>query len=64
MLADLKHVGYAVFGRADALVTWDVRSLAREKVRTFIASWCRREGLVAPKIGTPGEVAQWLNLKT
>lgn len=64
MVADLTHVGYAVLGRADAIVTWDVRTLAREKVRLIAAAYCRREGHKIPLIGTPEEVARWLKLKT
>ncbi len=33
MLADLTHVAYAIMGNADALVTWDRRTLARDRVR-------------------------------
>lgn len=62
MLADLTHVGYAVLGRADALVTWDVRTLARDKVRLATVTLCRREGFPVPLIGTPQEVARWLKL--
>ncbi len=63
MLVDLTHVGYAVLGRADAVVTWDVRTLAREKVRSAVHAYCRREGLTVPLIGRPEEVAKWLGLR-
>lgn len=63
MLVDLTHVGYAVRGGADAVVTWDRRTLAREKVRRTVQIVCRREGRTAPLIGTPEEVARWLGLK-
>lgn len=33
MLDDLTHVAYAVLGGADAVVTWDRRTLARDRVR-------------------------------
>lgn len=64
MLADLTHVGYAVLGRADAIVTWDRRTLAREKVRQTLLAVCRRSGLAVPLIGLPQEVTIWLGLKT
>lgn len=64
MLADLTHVGYAVLGQADAIVTWDQRTLAREKVRQTVLAVCRREGLAVPLIGLPQEVIGWLGLKT
>lgn len=63
MLADLTHVAYAVMGAADALVTWDRRTLARAAVRTAVHAHCRKEGLEAPLIGVPEEVARWLGLK-
>lgn len=63
MLADLSHVAYAVMGRADALVTWDRRTMARTGVRTALAAYCRREDIPAPLIGLPEEVAEWLDLK-
>jgi hypothetical protein len=61
-LVDLTHVGYAIVSRADALVTWDARTLAHPRVRTIVQAYCRRERLEAPLIGTPKEVAQWLGL--
>jgi len=62
MLVDLTHVGYAIVSRADALVTWDARTLARPRVRTVVQAFCRRERLEAPLIGLPEEVAEWLEL--
>jgi len=62
MIADLTHVGYAIVGVADALVTWDARTLARDKVRIAVDAYCRREDRPAPLIGSPEEVAEWLNL--
>lgn len=62
MLADLAHVAYAVMGAADAVVTWDVRTLARERVRLVLHAYCRREGLESPLIGVPEDVARWLEL--
>lgn len=64
MLVDLTHVGYAVRGAADAIVTWDRRTLARDKVRRAVQIVCRRQGLTAPLLGTPEEMTQWLRLKT
>jgi len=63
MLVDLTHVGYAIVCRADALVTWDSRTLARDRVRTVVQAYCRRERLDAPLIGSPEEVAKWLELR-
>jgi len=61
-LVDLTHVGYAITCRADALVTWDARTLARPRIRTLVQAYCRRNGVQAPLIGRPGEVAEWLGL--
>lgn len=63
MLVDLSHVGYAIVSQADALVTWDARTLARPRVRTVVQAYCRRERLSAPLIGGPEEVAEWLELR-
>lgn len=63
LFADMLHVGYTISGRADALVTWDRSDLARERTRIIVAAFCRREGLSAPLIGTPEEVARWLNIE-
>ncbi len=60
---DLKHVGYAVGGKVDALVTWDVKTLACDPVRRACALACRRTGRRAPFLGTPLEVARWLGLQ-
>ena len=62
MLEDLIHLGYAVLGKADAVVTWDRRTMARNKVRFALQAFCRREGYSAPMIGTPEEVSQWLGI--
>jgi hypothetical protein len=62
MVADLTHLGYAIIGRADAVVTWNFRTLAREKVRLVLDVFCRREGYTPPLVGTPEEVAKWLKL--
>jgi hypothetical protein len=64
MLADLLHVSYAILGKADALVTWDRRTLARQGVRTVVQAFCAREGRAAPLIGIPEDVARWLKLET
>lgn len=63
MLVDLTHVGYAIVGRADAIVTWDSRTLARASVRNVVQAYCRRDRLAAPLIGRPEEVAEWLDLR-
>ncbi len=62
MLADLTHVAYAIMGSVDALVTWDRRTLARDRVRLAVDVYCRRERRPAPLIGNPVQVAEWLDL--
>lgn len=62
ILADLTHVGYSIIVGADALVTWDVRGLAREEMRQVVNAYCKRNDLAAPLIGTPPEVAKWLSI--
>jgi predicted nucleic acid-binding protein len=64
MLADLTHVAYAISSRADALVTWDHRTLARDKVRRIAAAYCKREGMECPLLGLPTDVTTWLELRT
>jgi predicted nucleic acid-binding protein len=63
MIADLTHVGYAIVYRADALVTWDAKTLARPRVRTIVQAHCGREQRAAPLIGSPREVVEWLRLR-
>lgn len=63
-IADLVHVGYTVLSRADALVTWDTDDLARPRPRTVVHAYARRRGMSAPLIGTPKEVAEWLDIRT
>ncbi len=60
---DLTHVGYAVGGAADALVTWDLNTLACDPVRKACTLACRRLERQVPLLGTPLEVAAWLGLK-
>jgi hypothetical protein len=62
-IADVTHIAYAVFAGADALVTWDVDDLARERTRQVVQAYGRREGRSVPLIGTPAEVAEWLGLR-
>ncbi len=62
-LADLIHVGYVVLGRADALVTWEVQTLAKEHVRTVVKRWGKELRQPVPRIGTPFEVAEWFGLR-
>lgn len=63
-LADMAHIGYAIVGQADILVTWDTADLAREKTRRIVAALGRQEGLETPDIATPAEVlVEWLGLK-
>ena len=61
-VADVLHVSYAVFARADALVSWDVHDLARERMREVARTFGRMQGVPVPWIGTPQEVAEWLEL--
>ncbi len=61
--ADMVHVAYTVLSGADALVTWDVDDLARERPRVVVHAFAVRRGLRAPLIGTPQEVGPWLGLK-
>ncbi|MBI2931798.1 MAG: hypothetical protein HYY16_09115 [Planctomycetes bacterium] len=63
MLDDLTHVAYAVLGSADAVVTWDRRTLARDRVRLATQVCARRHGHLVPLIGLPEEVARWLELR-
>lgn len=62
-LVDLLHVAYTVLEKADALVTWDVDDLARERPRHVVHAYTRSRKLLTPLIGTPEEVAVWLGLK-
>lgn len=59
---DMLHLGFAILGAADALVTWDIRDLARPLTRDAAGRVSRHRGLRAPLIGTPEEIARWLNL--
>ena len=61
--ADMVHVAYTVLSGADALVTWDVHDLARERPRVVVHAFAVRRGLRAPLIGTPQEVAEWLGIR-
>ena len=63
-LADMVHIGYAILGKADVLVTWDTADLAREKTRRIVAALGRQEGYETPDIATPAEVLEeWLGIK-
>jgi predicted nucleic acid-binding protein len=62
-LADLFHIGYALLGGADYLVTWDVGDLAREGTRRWVTEFCVATGRKALMIGTPVEVARWLGTR-
>ena len=62
-LADAFHLAYSVVGGADALITWDLRDLAREQTRKVLRDYCWRQGLAEIRIGTPIEVAKWLDVK-
>lgn len=63
MIADLTHLGYAINVQADAVVTWDENTMARDKVRLAVDAYCRRKGIKAPLIGTPPDIAEWLELR-
>lgn len=62
-LADMMHLGYALFGGADAVVTWDEADLARDHTRRLLKAYARRNEVKAPLIGTPKEVGRWLGLR-
>ena len=62
-LADAFHIAYSMVGRAFALVTWDVSDLAREHTRRIVREYCWLQGLPELRIGTPIEVAQWLDVR-
>jgi predicted nucleic acid-binding protein len=62
-LADALHIAYSIVGRADALVTWDVRHIARVQTRRIVEGYCWRQGIPALRIGTPIEVGRWLDVK-
>lgn len=61
--ADMVHLSCAILYPCDALVTWNLRDLAREKLRKVAGRIAASRGLVAPVVGTPLEVARWLGLK-
>jgi len=63
LIADLMHIGYAISGAADALVTWDRDDLARDATRRVVQAYGRREDVGVPLIGTPEEVAEWLGIR-
>jgi len=62
-IADMVHVAYTLLADAEALVTWDVDDLARPRPRTIVHAYARRLGIPAPLIGTPQEVATWLEIR-
>jgi predicted nucleic acid-binding protein len=64
VIADMVHVAYAVFGRVDALVTWDFDDLARPRTRDVVSAYGRRQDVPVPLIGSPPEVASWLGIGT
>ena len=63
VLVDVTQVGYALVGKADALVTWNQKDLARREVRRVIQRYCRERNRPMMRIGTPQEVARWLGVK-
>jgi predicted nucleic acid-binding protein len=64
MVADALHVGYAVFSRADAIVSWDRDDLARDRTRRVLGTLGRMREIPVPRLGTPEEVAGWLGIRT
>jgi predicted nucleic acid-binding protein len=63
-LADLYHIGYAMVGRCDYLVSWDEDDLARPWTQGRVEEYCRRNGLKRLRIGTPVEVGErWFAVK-
>lgn len=63
-LEDMLHIGYAMVGAADVLVTWDQADLARSKTRRLVLVLGREWDLRAPDIATPVEVLnEWLGVR-
>lgn len=62
-LADMLHLAYAVTGRADALATWNMKDLARPRMREVLRRVCRALGYNEPRVETPQEIGQWLGQK-
>ncbi len=62
-LADAYHLAYAVLGRVDAVVTWNMADLARAHTREVLRDYCWRYGIPEIRIGNPSEVAGWLDVE-
>jgi hypothetical protein len=62
-VADALHLGYALIGQADALVTWNLADLARPHTRQIVSDYCWRRGLAEMRIGDPIEVGRWLDVR-
>ena len=62
-LADVTQMGYAPVAKAEALVTWNQRDLARREVRRVVRRYCRERNRPVMEIGTPEEVARWLGVR-
>jgi predicted nucleic acid-binding protein len=62
-LADALHLAYALIGKADALVTWNLADLARPHTRQIVRDYCWRHGLPEMRIGDPIEVGRWLDVR-
>jgi hypothetical protein len=60
--ADLFHIAYALRFSMEALVSWDLDHLASARVRLRIRDFCRDQGYNLVRIGTPVEVAEWLDV--
>jgi predicted nucleic acid-binding protein len=58
-LDDALHVAYATAGRADVLVTLNLRHLANERAERSLAAVNLREGYPAVRIKTPEEVLKY-----
>lgn len=63
MVADVTQPGYAFAGGAEAVVTWNQRDLARDRVRDVVARYCEELGVATMRVGTPEEVALWLGVR-
>lgn len=61
---DMTHLSFAMLNGVDALVSWDVRDLARPRTRMIAARCGHRHNLKLPLIGTPPEIARCLGLPT
>lgn len=60
---EMQHLAFAILTDVDALVSWDVKDLARRETRRVLSRWCQNKGVSSPYVGTPVEVARWLGFE-